>query len=92
MQMIKAKELLLREIYNSIYRYTNLLPNPDAILRKTGRGFDVYRQLKNDPHVWSYIQSRKSGVLSLDFELQQEGSSNEIFNTINKMFDTIDIY
>lgn len=92
MQKLKSKEILLREIYTSFYRYTNILPNPDTILRKSGRGLEVYRQLKNDPHVWSCIQSRKSGVLSLGFELQQENSSPEIFAQVQKMLDAIDVY
>lgn len=69
-----------------------MLPNPDSILRKTGRGIEVYRELKNDPHVWSCIQSRKSGVLSLNFELQKVASNDEIFNIIEKMLESLDLY
>jgi len=43
----------------------SILPNPDTILAKQGTNrFHAYRKLLNDPHVWSCVQSRKSGVLS----------------------------
>jgi phage gp29-like protein len=88
----EVKEKLLREIYNSFYRTTNLLPNPDTILRKIGRGFEVYRELKNDPHVWSCIQSRKSGVLSLQWTLEQMDAPDEVYSLIRQIFDNLDIY
>ncbi len=88
----EVKEKLLQEIYNTYYRTTNLLPNPDSILRKIGRSFEVYRELKNDPHVWSCIQSRKSGVLSLRWKIEQLDSHLEVFSLINEVFDSLDIY
>jgi len=88
----EVKEKLLREIYNSFYRTTNLLPNPDTILRKIGRGLEVYRELKNDPHVWSCIQSRKSGVLSLQWTLEQMDAPDEVYTLIRQIFDNLDIY
>ncbi len=88
----EVKEKLLQEIYNNYYRTTNLLPNPDSILRKIGRSFEVYRELKNDPHIWSCIQSRKSGVLSLPWKIEQLDSQHDVFNFINEVFDSLDIY
>ncbi|MBI5325034.1 MAG: hypothetical protein HZB41_07165 [Ignavibacteriae bacterium] len=61
-----TSELITRESYNAMLGYIGLLPNPDKILRNPGKTIESYRQLKNDPHVWSCIQSRKSGLLSLD--------------------------
>lgn len=86
------KEKLLQETFNLYYRLTNLLPNPDTILRKIGRGIEVYRELKNDAHVWSCIQSRKTGVLSLAWHIEQENSEKEVFEIVRSFFDTIDVY
>ncbi|MEJ5286185.1 MAG: DUF935 family protein [Bacteroidota bacterium] len=88
----KAKEKLLQETYNLYYRLTNLLPNPDTILRKIGRGIEVYRELKNDAHVWSCIQSRKSGVLSLEWNIEQGKSSGEVFEMVRSVFERLHVY
>lgn len=92
MPKIQNKEILLREVFNSFYRLTNLLPNPDSVLRKTGRGIEVYRELKNDPHVWSCIQSRKSGVLSLEYEILSNDSPSYVFEAVKELLARLDIY
>jgi phage gp29-like protein len=86
------KEKLIQETYNLYYRLTNLLPNPDTILQKIGRGIEVYRELKNDAHVWSCIQSRKSGVLSLPWTIEQNDASSEVFDFVLSVFDRLDVY
>lgn len=92
MSKIQNKEILLREVFNSFYRLTNLLPNPDSVLRKVGRGIEVYRELKNDPHVWSCIQSRKSGVLSLEYEILPNDSPSHVFEAVKELIARLDIY
>lgn len=92
MHRIQKKEILLREVFNPFYRLTNLLPNPDTILRKIGRGVELYRELKNDPHVWSCIQSRKSGVLSLDYEIVANDSPSYVFEAVVRIISRLDIY
>lgn len=42
------------------------LPNPDPVLRKQGKNINVYRELFSDPHVGACVDSRKSGILSLE--------------------------
>jgi phage gp29-like protein len=68
-----------------------ILPNPDKVLRKTGKTIDIYRDLKTDPHVWSCVQSRKSGILSLEFIISPNGATNSIVAEIEKMFSDMDI-
>ncbi|MFN3307304.1 MAG: DUF935 family protein [Candidatus Kapaibacteriota bacterium] len=86
------KEKLLQETYNLHYRLTNLLPNPDSILRKIGRGIEIYRELKNDAHVWSCIQSRKSGTLSLPWQIEQNGCDDVVFHLVSSVFEKLDVY
>jgi phage gp29-like protein len=46
-----------------------LLPNPDDILRKAGKKIQDLRDLMSDAHTWACVQSRKSGVLALEWEV-----------------------
>ena len=70
---------------------TGMLPNPDTVLRRTGKTIEAYRELKNDAHVWSCIQSRKSGLLSLDFKLISNGASESIVSEIEMMLKALDL-
>lgn len=84
-------ELVVRENQDFYYRIMNYLPNPDKILRKTGKTIEAYRDLKNDPHVWSCIQSRKSGLLGLEYTIAQNNSSQEVVKFIEEIFSSLDI-
>lgn len=87
-----TKEILTRDIQNSFYKYLDILPNPDTILQRTGKTIETYRQLKNDAHLWSCIQSRKSGVLSLENRISQGKSSKHITVFIENIFNSLDLY
>lgn len=50
-------------------RVTNILPNPDVILRKTGKGPEIYDEMENDDHVWACITTRKAGVTSKPWDV-----------------------
>jgi phage gp29-like protein len=73
------------------YFINGIMPNPDKILSKTGKTIEAYRELKNDPHVWSCIQSRKSGVLSLDYLLDFNGADKSIVDFIELTLNSINI-
>ena len=87
-----STEMLTREDFNTFYKYYRMLPNPDAILRKTGKTIEAYRELKNDPHVWACIQSRKAGLTSLEYVIDSGNSSQAISREIKNIFDDIDVY
>jgi phage gp29-like protein len=70
----------------------NILPNPDRILRTNLGRYQVLRDLKNDPHVWSCIQSRKSGLMSLEWALIQNESSEGIYRIISEFLKKIDVF
>ncbi len=84
-------ELITRESYNALLGYIGLLPNPDKVLKNTGKTIEAYRELKNDPHVWSCVQSRKSGLLSWDYSIMQYGASSSIANELENIFADIDL-
>ncbi len=67
-----------------------LLPNPDVVLQKNNETLETYRNFLYDAHVSSCVQSRKAGVMSLEWEINRGGQkSNEalfiedIFNDLN---------
>lgn len=75
----------MNNIFKEIVKYgdglgsiIDALPNPDTVLRKTGSTYSGYRDLLYDPHLWSCIQSRKSGTLASDYEIVGTNSKNVI--------------
>lgn len=61
--------------------FLKVLLNPDLILQKTGRSVEVYEEMRNDAHVWACMTSRKSGVLSKNWDVlpvSQDDKDKEI--------------
>ncbi|GAB6170773.1 hypothetical protein JCM15765_02510 [Paradesulfitobacterium aromaticivorans] len=50
-------------------RFFKTLPNPDPILQRTGKGPEIYADMKIDPHVSACVFARKSGVLSKEWDV-----------------------
>lgn len=78
----------------SAYSYENpfeMLPNPDEILSKNNKTIEEYSKLKYDAHVYSCIQSRKSAVLSLEWELNRGGKETQESKFIKGIFDNLDL-
>ncbi len=91
--MTKINDLTKQIKYNDDWfaALSNILPNPDTVLRRTGKTIEAYRELKNDAHVWSCIQSRKSGLLSLDFKIIANGASDAVVREVEQMIKALDI-
>ena len=62
-------EIATRKRALNFYSLANILPDPDIVLRKQGKDMRIYKELLCDPHVYACTQSRKAGVLSLDWEI-----------------------
>ncbi|ROL61552.1 DUF935 family protein [Bacteroidetes/Chlorobi group bacterium ChocPot_Mid] len=84
-------ELLTREMQSPFARFIGILPNPDRVLRRTGKTIEAYRELKNDPHVWSCIQSRKSGTLSLETRIVQNNADKRVVNEVDEIVRSLDL-
>lgn len=91
-QEILTNEVITRDMINSVYKMMNALPNPDKILRKSGNSIEAYRDLLQDPHVWSCLQSRKSGLLSLRWLIESNGASAQVVHEIESMLSNLDIH
>lgn len=86
-----TSELVTRQKQLNFQNYLGILPNPDKILSRLGKNIDTYRELLADAHIWSCIQSRKSGLLGLDFIINQNSASLFVVNEIEKILNDIDI-
>lgn len=86
-----TSELVRRESRLSFFNYIGLLPNPDEILSKTGNSIENYRKLKYDPHVWSCIQSRKSGMQTLDYSILNRNSEPALVALVEQFINDIDL-
>ncbi|MEJ5245750.1 MAG: DUF935 family protein [Bacteroidota bacterium] len=85
---VLTQELVSRVRQYSFMKYIGLLPNPDKVLSYSGRSYETLRDLLNDPHVWSCVQSRKSGVTNCRWEI----ATNDNYGCeIKKIFETIDL-
>ncbi len=85
---------ILKELFtNKNFGFSGggLLPNMDKIIQSRG-GFETLRQLTNDPHLASCIQSRKSGLLSMDWNIIPNGQSESLCKSIENMLKNIDIH
>lgn len=94
------KELINHTISNNLannYNSLGLMPNPDKIINRFGNGYEILRDLRNDPHLWSCIQSRKSGSIQLEYKLNLNNSTNSAnsvnnkYNYFEKMIKSIDL-
>lgn len=53
------------------------IPNPDPVLKKLGRAIDVYEDLMFDSRVSACVQSRKSAVQSMEWDIIGEDAKEE---------------
>lgn len=74
--------------YTSLSMY---LPDPDPVLKKLGSDIRVYRELQCEPHVWACIQSRKSGVLSMNWDIDRGKAKSRQAKIIREVFEKLDL-
>jgi len=86
-----TSEIAVRQSFDKIVNYWNMLPDPDPILKKIGKDIIVYRELLTDPHLYSTVQQRKSGTLSMDWELQIQNSQQSEYELVKDIFNNLDI-
>ena len=72
-----SEEIATRKRALNFYSLANILPDPDIVLRKQGKDIKIYKELLCDPHVFACTQSRKAGVLSLDWDINRGIENND---------------
>lgn len=87
-----SDEIATRKRSINFYSLGSYLPDPDEVLKKQGKDIRVYKQLLYDPHVFACVQSRKSGVLSLEWEINRGKNKDKNTQIIEDLFKKIDVY
>lgn len=88
--VIASRSNSLNDMFNGI------LPNPDLVLSRQGKGIEIYNELLYDPHVMSCVQSRKTAILSLEWDIYQNSKNRnkpdiEVNNLIRNIFSKLDL-
>lgn len=86
-----ADEIATRKRSLNFYSLGYMLPDPDPILRKQGKDMRIYRELLCDAHVFACVQSRKSGVLSLEWEINRGLDKDKNVENLEHLFKKLDI-
>ncbi len=87
-----SDEIATRKRSLNFYSLSSYLPDPDPVLRKQGKDVRVYKELLSDSHVFACILSRKSGVLSLEWEIKNGTDKNELTEKFENLLKKLDIY
>lgn len=90
-QVPLGDDIAVRDTQSSYIQMFNMLPDPDPVLRKSGKSIEVYRDLITDAHVWANIQQRKAAITSLLWEIQQNDTDDRKFAVISNLFKSLDI-
>ena len=85
-------EIATRKNTQAFSQLNLALPDPDPVLKKQRKDISVYRDLLADAHVWACVQSRKSGVMSLEWEIDRGKAKSRLAKFIQDLFNDWDIY
>ena len=81
-KLVEAKNV------EGLYQIAGQLPNPDSVLKKTGKGIEILKSLKKEGQVATCITSRKAGVLSLNWQIEcAKDDRKEFYETLLKSID-----
>jgi len=86
-----SDEIATRKRSPDFYSIIQNLPDPDPVLKAHGNDIKIYKGLLSDPHVWACVQSRKSGVLSLQWEVNRGQAKSRESNIIENVFKKLDL-
>lgn len=67
------------------------LPNPDIVLGKENKRVTALRDLLTDARVWAAVNSRKSGVLSMEWEIDRGKSLSRAAKAAEKILESINL-
>lgn len=87
-----SEEIATRKRSINFYSLGSYLPDPDIVLRKQGKDVRIYRELFCDPHVFACVQSRKSGVLSLEWDINRGLDKAKDAELIEDLLKQLDIH
>lgn len=68
-----------------------LLPNPDPILRATGKQIATYREIARDSHVGACIRRRKAAVKALQWSVDRAQAPARVASAVTDMLAALDM-
>jgi phage gp29-like protein len=68
-----------------------LLPNPDPILKQTGKDIEAYRGIARDSHVGACIRRRKSAVKALQWGVDRAQAPARVAKAVTDMIGALDM-
>jgi SPP1 gp7 family putative phage head morphogenesis protein len=77
----------LEKEFGSWIHFLKILPNPDPIIQKTGKGSEIYAEMRTDGHIRACLTARKAGVLSKRWDVlpaEESGDKGEEIATFVK--------
>lgn len=86
-----GNEVATRQAANMVAHLLQVLPNPDPILRKTGKRIKVYRDLLGDWEVFSAVDLIHAGLQDLEWQLEQGDADQKAFDEFEKRFNDWDV-
>jgi len=86
-----TEEVATRDAASFVGALLNMLPNPDPILRKTGKRLETYRTLTGDWEVFSAIEHVHGGLQDLEWGLEQGDAEQTAFEEFEERFSDWDI-
>ena len=86
-----TEEIATRKRALNFYSLANILPDPDIVLKKQGKDIKIYRELLCDPHVFACVQSRKAGVLSLEWDINRGSDKDKNAEEIEILLKNLNI-
>jgi phage gp29-like protein len=74
------------------FRSLTYLANPDPVLRQAGKTTRVYDELLTDDHVGSCVDTLKTGVQCLEWEIDRGLSKSRIAKEVYQILKDVDLY
>lgn len=86
-------EIATRERAFGLYRMINgLIAEYDEVMNRLGLSYDSLAKLLYDPDVFACVQSRKAGVLSLEWEIARGDAKTEESEVVEKALRELDMH
>lgn len=86
-------EIATRERAYGFYSWVNgVVSEYDNVMSRLGLATDDLRQLLSDAHVWACVQSRKAGVLSLEWEIARGKAKSRETKIIDQALRELDMH
>lgn len=85
-------EIIKTQDAEGMYNLLCEMPNPDMVLRKTGKGIKALRELLANGHVGTCVESRKAGILSKKWKIEKGDCTEKEFEFWQTVLKNIDMH